>query len=144
MIAFKKKAEHRREIALDFQAHTDARGISVRRVIVLECGIVNPGGADLPFLDPGTELTLEREPTNAYDRWAILVKTDDGGILGYLPSGKNQSVARMIDAGKCIRAFVADGTEDDYQNALKVYGFSESKQVPLRLYWELPIEQEMT
>ena len=142
MIELKRKTEQRREIALDFKIQGTEVGEAVRKVIVLECGIVNPGGTDMPTFEPGTELFLERESMNAYDRWAILAKTDVGRVLGYLPSGKNQSVARMIDAGKHIRAFVVDSTAPDYQDALKVYGFSESKQVPLRLFWELPIKEE--
>ena len=142
MIELKSKIEQRRDIALDFGVQGTEDGELFRRVIVLECGIVNLGGTDFPTFEPETELFLEREPTNAYDRWAILAKTDGGRVLGYLPSGKNQSVARMIDAGKRVRAFVVDSTDPDYQDALKVYGFGESMQVPLRLFWELPIKEE--
>ena len=137
----KRDVEHESDIILDFKEKADIDEESIRRVIVLECGIVNRGGKDIKTLPIGTELILEREPSNEYDRWAILAKTAEGKILGYLPAGKNQSVARMMDAGKRIKAFVADSTEPEYQESLKVFGFGESAQLPLRLFWEIPVKK---
>ena len=129
----KREVEHESDIILDFKEKAEIDEESVRIVVVLECGIKT-----LPI---GTELILEREPSNEYDRWAILAKTAEGTILGYLPAGKNQSVARMMDAGKRIKAFVADSSEPEYQESLKVFGFGESAQLPLRLFWEIPVKK---
>ena len=137
----KREVEHENDILLDFKEKADIEEETVRKVIVLECGIVNLGGKEIKTLPIDSELLLEREPSNEYDRWAILVKTVEGKILGYLPTGKNQSVARMMDAGKRIKAFVADSTEPEYQESLKVFGFGESAQLPLRIFWEIPVKK---
>ena len=137
----KKSAEREREIVLHFEEQESPEydeGI-VKKVNVLECGIVNLDGKILEPLPVGTELLLEREPSNQYDRWAILVKTENGKVLGYIPAGKNQSVARLMDAGKHISACVADSSEAEYQKSLKVFDFRESTQIPLRLFWEIPV-----
>lgn len=46
-----------------------------------------------------TKLTLKREPDNEYDKFAILVLFDNHK-LGYIPKAKNQTIARLMDAGK--------------------------------------------
>ncbi len=46
-----------------------------------------------------SELTLRREPDNEYDKFAVLVLFGDQKI-GYLPKAKNQTIARLMDAGK--------------------------------------------
>ena len=139
----KKSAEREREIVLHFEEQESPEydeGI-VKKVNVLECGIVNLDGKNLEPLPVGTGLHLEREPSNQYDRWAILVKTENGKVLGYIPAGKNQSVARLMDAGKHISACVADSSEAEYQKSLKVFDFRESTQIPLRLFWEIPVNK---
>lgn len=114
----------------------------VMQVIVLECGIVGMAIEEKPVYPEGTELILEREPENPADRWAIRVKSSEGIFLGYLPARKNQSVARLIDAGKKIRAFVASTSDSAYQDALKVFQQTESLLHPLRLYMEIPMRKE--
>jgi HIRAN domain len=54
----------------------------------------------------GDELTLIREPDNAYDVHAVRVEWH-GVKLGYLPRSENRAVAGEIDKGGKIEARVA-------------------------------------
>lgn len=66
------------------------------------------------FLEPGMKLGLEKEPDNAYDREAILVKLEGLGKIGYVANspytvlGDSMSAGRLYDkigdraAGKVI------------------------------------------
>ena len=53
-----------------------------------------------------SELYLKREPENKYDSFAVLVLFNDQK-LGYLPKAKNQTISRLMDAGKQFYAKVA-------------------------------------
>lgn len=132
----------KKEAKVAYQTAADTHEEFVRQVVVLECGIVGLDMDVQPVFSAGTELLLEREPANPVDRWAIRVKSPTGEFLGYLPSRKNQSVARLIDAGKRIRAFVADSADPAYQDGLKVFQWKESRLHPLRLYMEIPVRKE--
>ncbi|SHK35907.1 HIRAN domain-containing protein [Hymenobacter psychrotolerans] len=75
-------------------------------LVLLECLVAGtthrPGLRDYePKLQPGQSLALEREPASAYDDWAVRVLTDapDAMWLGYLPEGRNETIARLLDAG---------------------------------------------
>ncbi len=52
-----------------------------------------------------SSLQLKREPTNEYDKFAILVLFNEHK-LGFLPKSKNQTIARLMDAGKQFYAKV--------------------------------------
>ena len=53
-----------------------------------------------------SELTLQREPDNEYDPFAVKVLFKDQK-LGYIPKSKNQTIARLMDAGKRFYAKVS-------------------------------------
>ena len=53
-----------------------------------------------------TELTLQREPENEFDKFAIKLIYKDNK-LGYIPKSKNQTIARLMDVGKQFYAKVA-------------------------------------
>lgn len=54
-----------------------------------------------------SELSLKREPENEYDQFAVLVIFKNQK-LGYLPKSKNQTIARLMDAGKQFYAKVTN------------------------------------
>lgn len=54
------------------------------------------GGAKLYSLPPGAPVVLVREPTNQYDRNAIMVWVD-GAHVGYIPKKQNAELAARID-----------------------------------------------
>ena len=56
----------------------------------------------------GDELTLEREPDNPYDGWAIRVFDERGKRVGFIPRALNEIPARLMDAGFCVFARVTD------------------------------------
>lgn len=46
-----------------------------------------------------SKFILKREPDNQYDKFAVVVLFEDKK-LGYIPKSKNQTIARLMDAGK--------------------------------------------
>lgn len=57
-------------------------------------------------LEANDLLYLVREPENSYDSNAILVTTDDGYILGYIPKVVNPMPAALMDSGKQLYALL--------------------------------------
>ena len=55
-----------------------------------------------PFLRENEKLNFFREPNNAYDSQAIVIKNDDGIKLGYVPRKDNVIFSRLMDAGKLL------------------------------------------
>ena len=90
-------------------------------------------------LTPGTELKLFREPENEYDEWAIAVYITDEDKLGYLSRFKNETIARLMDAGKKFVAIVDDPEElarqnKDAQAQQKKRAYTENMAVPFSIY----------
>lgn len=52
----------------------------------------------------GDSLVLRRETDNAHDSLAILILTENGKKLGYVPRDRNEILARLMDAGKFLIA----------------------------------------
>ena len=112
----------------------------VKRVPVLKCGTVMLQNFIEEYGEPGRQLLLVREPENEYDRWATKVCTLSGTMLGYLPAWKNQSVARLMDAGKTITVFV-----DEYSHIHEKGYFRRSNEnpiLPLVIYLEITDPKE--
>ena len=57
----------------------------------------------LDTIKAGDLLTLEREE-NKFDMNAIMIKTEKGIKIGYVPEKDNVVFARLMDAGKLLRA----------------------------------------
>ena len=62
-----------------------------------------------PELKVGQALLLTREADSHYDDWAVQVHTHPATdpanvLLGYLPKARNETVARLLDAGKHLTA----------------------------------------
>ena len=55
-------------------------------------------------LRPGMSMDLRREPENPYDADAVAVHLPDGLMLGYVPRVANTPIARLLDAGRTVRA----------------------------------------
>lgn len=74
-------------------------------LVLLECLVAGTSHreglkAREPHLQIGQSLTLVREADSAYDDWAVRVYTADAEPvwLGYLPEGRNETIARLLDA----------------------------------------------
>lgn len=91
-----------------------------RRVLVLQTGVAGllhyaqseEEQAELRAIAPGTELLLFREPENEHDRWAIAVYLTEERKIGFISRFKNETIARLMDAGKRFVAVVDDPAAD--------------------------------
>jgi len=79
-----------------------------REIMLVECAIAGTSYRDLKAVEPalvaGSLLPLKREPSNAHDALAIMILTEAGHHLGYVPRVKNEALARLMDAGKLLFA----------------------------------------
>ncbi|MDD5917811.1 MAG: HIRAN domain-containing protein [bacterium] len=55
-----------------------------------------------PQLKIDERLNFFREPDNPYDEQAIVIKTENGVKIGYVPQSDNVIFARLMDAGKLV------------------------------------------
>lgn len=90
----------------------------------------------LTSLTEGTELKLFREPGNEHDRWAVTVNTVSGKQIGYITRFKNETLARLLDAGKEIRAYVGKKPEipDDGDERRRLFAPTERFEVPVDIF----------
>ena len=79
-----------------------------RETMLMECQIAGLSYRNVkqiePKLMPGDRLPLKREPENPHDPLAIMILTEAGEHLGYVPRAKNETLARLMDAGKLLFA----------------------------------------
>ena len=77
-----------------------------RELIVLECQVAGTSYQDLeaiePLLNTNDRFLLIRESENEHDNFAVAIYTSRREKLGYLPRAKNETIARLLDAGKMI------------------------------------------
>ena len=78
----------------------------VQEVDLLNCNIAGTTFLNLKDIEPKLKkhqlLVLKREPKNEYDDKAILILTEDGQKLGYVPQERNEILSRLMDAGKLL------------------------------------------
>ena len=78
----------------------------VQEVELLNCNIAGTTFLNLKDIEPNLKknqlLVLKREPKNEYDDKAIMILTEDGQKLGYVPQEKNEILSRLMDAGKLL------------------------------------------
>ena len=79
-----------------------------REIMLIECEIAGTSHRDLkdvePGLLPGALMVLKRDAGNPYDALAIMILSESGHPLGYIPRAKNEALARLMDAGKILFA----------------------------------------
>ena len=112
----------------------------LKKIPILKCCTVWLRNFTDEYSEPGRQLMLVREPDNEYDRWATKICSLSGIMFGYLPSWKNQSVARLMDAGKNISVFV-DECSHIYEKGY-FYRSGENALLPVVVYLEIPEEDE--
>lgn len=92
----------------------------------------------LDNLKPGMELKLFREPENEQDEWAVAVYATDDDKLGYISRYKNETIARLMDAGKKFTAIVDDAQEraKDYEDdrQKRRIAYTENMAFPFSVY----------
>jgi hypothetical protein len=87
-------------------------GTSYRELDAVEASLV-----------PGMLLVLKREPSNPHDPLAIMICTETGEHLGYVPKNKNEAIARLMDAGKLLfgRLETKTKVEDWLKLGMRIY-----------------------
>ncbi len=83
------------------------------------------------LLEIGMPLQLNREPHNQYDKDAVEVWTGDAK-LGYVPRSDNKTVAKLMDDGKEVQAFVLELDPSAFPNG----------SVKIELYYLKNIEEK--
>ena len=77
-----------------------------REIMLIECHIAGTSHRDVKSVESqllsGVMLPLKREPQNPHDPLAIMILTETGHHLGYVPRAKNEALARLMDAGKLL------------------------------------------
>ena len=78
----------------------------VQEVELLSCHVAGTTFLDLDDIESKLTknqlLMLKREPKNKNDDKAILILTEDGQKLGYVPKEKNEVLSNLMDAGKLL------------------------------------------
>ena len=78
----------------------------VQEVELLNCHVAGTTFLDLDDIESKLTkkqlLMLKREPKNKNDDKAILILTEDGQKLGYVPKEKNEVLSNLMDAGKLL------------------------------------------
>ncbi len=120
-----------------------------KQILVLKTGIAGTQfhieseeeQAALDSLVPGTELLLYREPENEYDEWAIAVYLTEDDKIGFISRFKNETIARLMDAGKKFVAITEDPTEttDIDERGRRKGAPTENMAIPVSIYL---VEQE--
>ncbi len=79
-----------------------------KEIFLIECHVAGTSHVPIrqiePTLTPGGSLVLRREPGNPHDELAILILTEGGEKLGFIPRDRNEVLARLMDAGKFLFA----------------------------------------
>ena len=93
-------------------------------LVLLECLVAGTSHRpELPAFEKklkvGQALRLVREADSKYDDWAVQVHADAADKatywLGYLPETRNETIARLLDAGYPLAARLAHKAwEDDW------------------------------
>lgn len=79
-------------------------------------------------IQSGTELLLYREPDNKYDEWAIAVYLNEDDKIGFMSRFKNETIARLMDAGKKFIGVADDPAEQEEEDILS--GKHRSRRAP--------------
>tara|TARA_Y100000590_G_C15373422_1_gene883469 strand:- start:6 stop:404 length:399 start_codon:yes stop_codon:yes gene_type:complete len=78
----------------------------VQEVELLNCHVAGTTFLDLDDIESklikNQLLMLKREPKNKNDDKAILILTEAGQKLGYVPKEKNEVLSNLMDAGKLL------------------------------------------
>ena len=95
----KKIRDKIRKIGFYFTDFSNEKGYTVNDLEDIE-----------PKLKKHQLLVLKRETKNDYDDNAILILTEDGQKLGYVPQEKNEVLSNLMDAGKLLFGKLNDKT----------------------------------
>ncbi len=109
-----------------------------QRVLVLKTGVAGiqfhiANKEEKKALDNitlGTELMLFREPDNKYDEWAIAVYLTKDDKIGFVSRFKNETIARLMDAGKKFIGVVDDPATDEEAKQIAEKELNRNRHAP--------------
>lgn len=109
-----------------------------RRILALKTGVAGlkyhmeseDERAALERLVPGTELLLFREPENEHDEWAVAVYLNRQDKIGFITRFKNETIARLMDAGKRFVGVVDDPETDSEAKTIVEKELRRSRHAP--------------
>lgn len=81
-------------------------------------------------LKPGDELILFREPENEYDKWAVAIHLTKEDKLGFISRFKNETIARLMDAGKKFIAVISDPETDEEAKKILDEELNRNRRAP--------------
>lgn len=128
-------------VTLNIKKSEDGAPKAYKRVVILKCGMIKTTDAyEKAEMVEGDELVLKRKSDSTDYKWGIAVYTKSGEMLGYLPYDKNQSTARLMDAGKTITAEVGNVNDKDYTYEAYIRNGREKVDIPVTVYMEIEVE----
>ena len=79
---------------------------------------------------------LYREPENEYDEWAIAVYLTEDDKIGFISRFKNETIARLMDAGKKFVAITDDPSEveETEERGRRKNAPTENMALPVSIY----------
>lgn len=80
-------------------------------------------------VEAGDILYLMREPENKYDQKAIIVTTEDGYVLGYVPKADNNMPASLLDEGEKLYAVLLSDNLEQGKPEIQIMLSKKPKQV---------------
>lgn len=115
-----------------------------RKILLLKTGLAGSQfyikdeteRAKLQNIQPGTELILRREPDNKHDEWAVAVYLTEDDKIGFMSRYKNETIARLMDAGKKCVAIADDPAEqNNNDNNRSRQAPTENMYLPFSVYF---------
>jgi hypothetical protein len=80
-------------------------------------------------VEVGDILYLVREPENKYDSKAIIVTTEDGYVIGYVPKVDNKMPASLLDDGEKLYAVLLSDNLEQGKPEIKIMLSKKPQQV---------------
>ncbi len=85
----------------------------ITEIFLIECRIAGTAHVEsihekTANLTQGSLVAFLREPNNPFDPLAIQILNEQNEKIGYVPKGKNEVLARLMDGGKLVFGKVED------------------------------------
>jgi hypothetical protein len=79
----------------------------------------------IPALKPSALLSLEAEPTNPHDRYAVQISYQ-GSMIGYVPRSDNKHISRLLCQGATLKCKIIAPMPESSLSAISVGVFLPS------------------
>ncbi len=97
--------------------------VFAKEVVVLQCLVAGTSFRSLNNIEDqlvtSVKLSIQRESKNEHDPFAVSIWYEKTKV-GYVPKGKNEVIARLMDAGKSFHALIEEKDREGNWLKLKV------------------------